>query len=59
VLAFTVGMAMFFALSILLTGMRGEGAGARTFMVVMTAVFSALAVVQLMLACQGCAGRLG
>ena len=47
-LAFTVGMAMFFALSILLTGMREEGAGARTFMVVMTVVFSALAVLQVM-----------
>ena len=49
VLAFTVGMAFFFALSILLTGMREEGAGARTFMVVMTAVFSALAVLQVLI----------
>jgi hypothetical protein len=49
VLAFTVGMVIFFGLSILLTGMRDEGEGARRFMVVMTAVFSALLGLQIAL----------
>ena len=48
-LAFTVGMVIFFGLSILLTGMRDEGEGARRFMVVMTAVFSALLALQIAL----------
>jgi hypothetical protein len=50
VLAFTLGMVLFFALSIRLTSMRDEGEGARNFMVVMTAVFSALLVLQLAVA---------
>jgi hypothetical protein len=50
VLAFTLGMVLFFGLSILLTGMRDEGEGARNFMIVMTAVFSALLVLQLAVA---------
>lgn len=49
-LAFTLGMVLFFGLSILLTGMRDEGPGARNFMIVMAAVFSALLVIQLALA---------
>jgi len=40
-------MALFFGLSILLTGMRDEGEGARTFMVVMTAVFFGLVVLEI------------
>lgn len=48
-LAFTVGMVIFFGLSILLTGMRDEGEGARHFMVVMTAVFTALLGLQIAL----------
>jgi hypothetical protein len=47
VLAFTFGMVLFFALSIRLTSMRDEGEGARNFMIVMTAVFSALLVLQI------------
>ena len=46
VLELTLGMTIFFGLSILLTGMRGEGSGARRFMVVMTGVFGALTILQ-------------
>ncbi len=49
VLAFTVGMVIFFGLSIKLTGMRDEGERERRFMVVMTVVFSALLVLQIAL----------
>lgn len=43
-LALSVGMAVFFALSVLLAGMRGEGRSVQGFMLVMTVVFSALVV---------------
>jgi len=46
VLAFTLGMVLFFGLSILLTGMRDEGIRARRFMVVMAGVFGALTILQ-------------
>ena len=46
VLELTLGMTIFFVLSIRLTGMRTEGAGARRFMVVMAVVFGALTIVQ-------------
>ena len=46
VLELTLGMTIFFVLSIRLTGMRTEGAGARRFMVVMAVVFAALTIVQ-------------
>ncbi len=49
VLAFTAGMVIFFGLSILLTGMRDEGAGARRFMIIMTGAFSGLLALQVVL----------
>ena len=48
VLELTLGMTIFFVLSIRLTGMRSEGAGARRFMVIMAVVFGALTIVQLL-----------
>ena len=44
-LELTLGMTIFFVLSIRLTGMRSEGSGARRFMVVMAVVFGALTIV--------------
>ncbi|MDH4016065.1 MAG: hypothetical protein OEV20_01870 [Actinomycetota bacterium] len=46
VLELTLGMTIFFVLSIRLTGMRDEGAGARRFMVIMAVVFGVLTIVQ-------------
>ena len=46
VLELTLGMTIFFGLSILLTGMRDEGTRARRFMVVMAGVFGALTILQ-------------
>ncbi len=46
-LEFTLGMTIFFVLSIQLTGMRDEGAMVRRFMVIMAVVFGTLTIVQL------------
>ncbi len=42
-LALSVGMALFFGLSVLLARMRGEGGSVQAFMLVMALAFSALA----------------
>ncbi len=46
VLALTSGMTIFFGLSIALTSMSHEGAGARRTMVILTVVFGALTLLQ-------------
>jgi len=49
VLEFSLGMVIFFALAIVVTDMRDEGGPARTFMVVMTVVFSFVLFLQLLM----------